>query len=269
MSNYSSRQAGESPGHSASTKPLAQESPFEIVVNGKSLTTLMCSPLDLDELALGHLFTRGMIQDLANLLSMGICPDRTRIKIELDADLGQETSGLSQVIASGCGSGTGLSSEFLERHKIENSLTIELEVLQSWAREMFAAAELYRLTGGMHCAALAAVTKPVKARRVSDNCGLKHYLVVREDVGRHNAVDKVVGRGLMDGADFSRSIILSSGRIAADMILKAVAAGIPVVASRSIPTTSAYAIAEKCGISVIGRIGSPAPIRYTRPERIL
>ncbi|HRY72709.1 MAG TPA: formate dehydrogenase accessory sulfurtransferase FdhD, partial [Spirochaetia bacterium] len=94
------------------------------------------------------------------------------------------------------------------------------------------------------------------------------YFVVREDVGRHNAVDKVLGRGLLDGADFSRSVLLTSGRIAADMAQKAAKAGLPVLVSRSIPTTEAYAFAREAGITLIGRIGTPSPIVYTRPELV-
>ncbi|HOX48823.1 MAG TPA: formate dehydrogenase accessory sulfurtransferase FdhD, partial [Spirochaetales bacterium] len=84
----------------------------------------------------------------------------------------------------------------------------------------------------------------------------------------HNAVDKVLGRGLLDGADFSRSVLLTSGRIAADMAQKAAKAGLPVLVSRSIPTTEAYAFAREAGITLIGRIGTPSPIVYTRPELV-
>ncbi len=94
------------------------------------------------------------------------------------------------------------------------------------------------------------------------------YFVDREDVGRHNAMDKILGRAFMDRADFSSACVLTSGRIAADMILKAVAAGVPVVVSRSIPTTTAFEIAEAAGVTVVGRIGDANPIVYTHPERI-
>ena len=119
---------------------------------------------------------------------------------------------------------------------------------------MFSNAELYKNHGGVHCAAL------------SDN---NKILALMEDVGRHNAVDKVIGKGVLQGTVFSDSIIFTTGRISTDMVLKAVNAGIPIVVSRSIPTTMAYEIAEKLGITIVGRILSKQPALYTHEERIL
>jgi formate dehydrogenase assembly factor FdhD len=127
-----------------------------------------------------------------------------------------------------------------------------LDQLAAWAGEMFAAAELYRKTGGLHVAALV--------------CG--SAFIAREDVGRHNAVDKVLGRGFLDDIDFPASVLLTSGRIAADMAMKAVNAGVPVLVTRSIPTTEAYAIAIERGLTLVGRIQSRNPIVYTSPERL-
>jgi FdhD protein len=140
---------------------------------------------------------------------------------------------------------------------------------------MFSRALMYRETGGMHCAALAvdlssrAASSPAAKAQSEEAPEGTSYFVVREDVGRHNAVDKVLGRAFMHGVDFSASCILTSGRIAADMILKAVAAKVPVVVSRSIPTTTAFEIAEKAGVTVVGRIGSEQPLVYCGSVRIL
>ena len=155
-----------------------------------------------------------------------------------------------------------------------------LEEIAEWARAMFAAAELYRKTGGLHVAALACPRKseaqaqglpsPLRPRDFGDKYrpASLSYFIVREDVGRHNAVDKVLGRGFLDNVDFAGSVLLTSGRIAADMVQKAVRAGVPILVSRSIPTTEAYSVAAEAGVTLIGRIGTGKPILYTRPDRI-
>jgi FdhD protein len=81
-------------------------------------------------------------------------------------------------------------------------------------------------------------------------------------------VDKVLGRGFLDSIDFSRSVMLTSGRIAADMLQKAARAGVPILVSRSIPTTEAYSLALEAGITLVGRIGTQNPLVYTRADRI-
>lgn len=238
----------------AANLPLAPESPVALYVDGKRLAVLMCSPFELDELAIGHLFARGIIASQKDLSALSICPDMRSVKIKTVSGAGAsfETEGL---VYSACGAGR------IEITPPPPAIAapaappplFTLGELSAWAKAMFAAAELYRRTGGLHVAALAC--RP-------------SYFIVREDVGRHNAVDKVLGRGLLDRIDFPRSVILTSGRIAADMVQKAARTGIPILVSRSIPTTEAYAMALEAGVTLVGRIGSHDPIVYTRPDRI-
>jgi len=276
--------------------PLAPESPVSLIVDGKPMAVLMCSPYDLDELAVGHLLSRGIIRERGDLKALSVCPDMKSVKLETFSGLGAsaEPEGL---VYSACGAarieprsplarasqpspGPGLARETPEGAP-------GLDEIAEWARSMFAAAELYRKTGGLHVAALACMRGNETSSPELPHCAMRQpgsmgppdlggryrpaslpYFVVREDVGRHNAVDKVLGRGFLDNIDFTKSVILTSGRIAADMIQKAARAGVPILVSRSIPTTEAYAIATEIGITLIGRISTQNPILYTRPDRI-
>ena len=240
--------------------PLAPETGVGIVLDGKPFAMLMCSPFDLDELAVGHLFSKGLIASKADLLSLSVCPDMRSVHVATVSGIGAtiEPEGL---VFSACGAARVEEAAGAPVGSSSGPGTVgaappyalALDQLTAWAGAMFTAAELYRRTGGLHVAALV--------------CG--SFFVVREDVGRHNAVDKVLGRGLLDGIDFSASVVLTSGRIAADMAMKAVNAGVPVLVTRSIPTTEAYAIALSSNLTLVGRIGSKNPIVYTGRQRIL
>jgi len=234
-------------------QPLAEESPVALVLNGKRLSTFMCTPQALDELAVGHLKSRGLIENRESIKRLLVCPDRGSIYV--DAFVHNDASEDEGIIASSCGSGIR-AVELLgcvNRLPVDSSWIIALSKLRDWSKHMFAEAELYRSTGGVHCAALR---------------GENGFYSMREDVGRHNAVDKIIGRGIFDGLDFSQTALLTSGRIAADMVLKAWAVGIPVLASRSIPTTSAYELALTARIALIGRIGTANAIIYSSRDRI-
>ena len=214
----------------------------------------MCSPFDLDEMAIGHLYSRGILASRNDIRTLSVCPDMRSIKVETISGRGAllEPEG---IIASACGS-AGYRPPGSGARPAENDWRSSLSELTAWAKTMFAGAALYRRTGGMHVAALASVREGVE------------YLAIREDVGRHNAVDKVLGRAFFDSIDFSRSALLTSGRIAADMVQKAATSGIPVIASRSIPTTEAFSIATDTGITLVGRIATQEPKIYTRADRI-
>jgi len=238
--------------------PLVMETPVELTANGERIAVLMCTPLNLDDLAAGHLFTRGMLADASRIKSIIAREDMSVVDVLAPGAVSEDRFGLGQVIASGCGSGSqvAVGAGF---GVLPAGFSVRLETLKTWSVAMFRAAELYRKTGGMHCASIAGSLTGSEERS---------YFVVREDVGRHNAVDKVIGRAFLDGLDFSSACILTSGRIAADMILKAVAARVPVIVSRSIPTSTAFEIAREAGVTMVGRIGDDHPIVYTNPERI-
>lgn len=257
--------------------PLAPEAPVELVANGTRIAVLMCTPRNLDDLAVGHLVSRGMLTDASRVLTVGACADLRVMTVIAPGAIHPDRFGLGQVIASGCGSGS-VVADAAAFDAMPPGFSIELATVQAWSRAMFGAAVMFRETGGMHCAALAlpgggtmptaTVAASVAGAPGSPPEGAS-YFVVREDVGRHNAVDKVIGRAFVDRVDFSSSCILTSGRIAADMILKAIAARIPVIASRSIPTTTAFELAQRAGVTVVGRIGDKHPTVYTCPERII
>jgi FdhD protein len=212
--------------------PLAPEKAVVLEVNGTPVASLMCTPRDLDVLALGHLRTSGAISSPDEVLSLVISPDNARVSVQ-------------------CSSGTAAGTWPLPN--LPRGETFPLASISGWAREMFDRAALRKETGGMHSAGLA------------DRNGLRWFY---EDVGRHNAVDKAIGRGLIDRVDFSRCCLICSGRITVEMATKTIAAGIPVFASRSIPTTAAYEMAVERGLTMIGRITSGEPIVYTMRERV-
>jgi FdhD protein len=199
-----------------------------------------------------------MLTDASRIQSISVSEDSRVMDVLAPGAIMEDRFGLGQVIASGCGSGSPVA-DAARLGTLPGGFSIQLGTLKAWSGAMFKAAELYRKTGGMHCAAIAGSLTGSEGRS---------YFVVREDVGRHNAVDKVIGRSFLDGVDFSSACILTSGRIAADMILKAVAARVSVVVSRSIPTTTAFEIAREAGVTMVGRIGDDQPIVYTNPERI-
>jgi FdhD protein len=258
---------------SVSTSPLAPETPVELIANGERVAVLMCTPLNLDDLAAGHLFARGMLSDPSRVLTIGACADLRVMTVVAPGAIEADRFGLGQVVASGCGSGP-VASGVAKLGTVPPGFSVSMVELKAWSRAMFKAAALYKQTGGMHCAALAlpvgaaVPSGPAAGPAMEGVPDGASYFVVREDVGRHNAVDKILGRGFVDRVDFSSACVLTSGRVAADMILKAVAARVSVIVSRSIPTTAAFEIARESGVTVVGRIGDEEPIVYTHPERI-
>ncbi|QSX09129.1 formate dehydrogenase accessory sulfurtransferase FdhD [Alkalibacter rhizosphaerae] len=232
---------------------ICQEEPVELYLNGNKIVTFMCTLENLRELALGHMFSRGMINSPFDLDTMAACKDMRKIYATTSKEIDFDSLVLETVLTSSCGSGSKFNEESMSTARIASRFDVSLGKVRELMAEMFARAEMYKTIGGMHCMAIA------------DN---REILTQCEDVGRHNAADKAIGKALMQGVDMSNAMLLSTGRISSDLVLKAANVKCPVIASRSIITSSGLELAEKLGITIIGRAVSNNPIVYLNEQRI-
>ncbi len=230
-----------------------EETPVDLVVNGKMLVTFLCTPQFLDDLAVGYLFSHGLISGLDDIQSCRVSGDLRKIFVSLK-EVPPEQYELAHFLSIAYGNGSLYLNKLSREQKVNSNFTINQSKIQDLCRQMESAAVLYRKTGGVHCAALANESKLV---------------AWREDIGRHNSIDKVIGRALLTGVDLSRHFIITTGRIASDMVLKTVVGRTPLMVSRSIPSNLAVEIADKLGVTLVGRAFGPDPIVYTYPWRVV
>lgn len=228
---------------------IAIEKRLIISVNGKEVLSLYCTPLMVRELVVGIFMTEDIIkgQWCSERMSIQYGDD---ILVDIPAEGDISTDGA--VITSGCIGGITFPKR-LKIQKIEDDFQINISSLKDLFRRFQNASELYKLTGCVHSAAL------------SDG---REILCLAEDIGRHNAVDKVIGFSLLEGIPFERKIMLASGRLSSEMVSKCAKWAIPVVASRTAPTSLSLEIAEKSGITVVGFIRADRLNVYTNPQRI-
>lgn len=231
---------------------VCREEPMRLILDGRSYATFMCTPDDFEDMARGHLVTAGVVSRLDEIISIDIEYEPLSVVVETNCPEHTSRYKIKDVLSSSCGDGTAVSRDFLNKvGRVESSRTVDTQQLLEYMRRMFAAAVRKKETGGVHSAAL------------FDSLGNE---IVREDVGRHNAIDKVVGAALAVGINFNDCVLVTTGRIAGDMMLKSLSVGIPIVASRSIPSSFALAVADATNITVIGRV-SRTPLVYSAAER--
>lgn len=233
--------------------PVSEEQPVSLVVNDKRLATFMCTPQHLREMALGYLWAGGLISSTEEILVLGVCDDMRIITVRLSGELPDELV-LERILSSGCGSGGYSTNEAISGGALDSRFSVTDEELRRGFVDMYSQAVRYQETGGIHSAAL------------MDPRGV---MVVREDVGRHNAVDKVLGACLLQKLEPASCGLITTGRLSSDMVLKCLAAGIGVVATRSIPTSLALDIAESRGLTLIGRAHTRKPIVYCGAHRFI
>jgi FdhD protein len=232
------------------------EVPLTIVANDEEIATLSGSPDHLREFVYGFLFTSGFIQDAKDVQSF-YC-DETKWRIEVKLNNPPEPALLTKrLYTSGCGRGVMFSSvtELALRRPLGDEFTIHSDVVLGLMRWLQTSSQLYRTTRGVHTAALS------KGGALPE--------IVCDDIGRHNAVDKVIGGGLMTGVDFKVSVLLSSGRISSDILFKAKRCEIPVVISLGAPTHQAVLLARDMHMTLVGFARGSSFTVFSHPERIL
>jgi len=211
---------------------LAKECPVKLFLDGKTFTTLFASPLELKELAVGHLITEGMVN----------FKEITEIEVK-DNEIHVLTLKESE-------SSQGKESD---AHVFVDSDTIfDPEALFAGTNHL--ESEIYRLTRGTHLAALI------------DGKGKLAVQIV--DVGRHNAVDKVVGAAFLQGLDISQLYMLSTGRQPAYMVTKAARAGIPLIATKAMPFDSGVEAAKKTNVCLVGQLRKEAMLIFANEWRV-
>jgi len=218
---------------------VVREQPLTLYVNGERFLTLLCSPFKLEALVLGYLWMEKVIGALEEIASLQVSEVDGRAEVTLTHPV---TLPSERILTSGCGGGITFRIDPRLFTPLHSPLRIGPARLSARLKDLFTAAVHYRASRGIHGAAL------------TDG---ERLLVVAEDVGRHNAVDKVKGEALLRGIPTADRILLSTGRVSSEMLLKASRMAVPLVASRTSPTEMAVALAEQLGITVVG---------YLRPD---
>jgi len=231
---------------------VAVEEPLELRLDGHPVSVLMRSPGHDEELAAGFLLTEGLVQSASQIRKIEARPDENRVLIFLadgvEIDLARLTRHLFTGSSCGlCGKST-LDAIFTHSPPITAPLEISDEILLAAPEILRAAQTTFDSTGGLHAAGLFSPDGQL--------------LIAREDIGRHNAVDKVIGRALMDGIGMGQTFLLVSGRASFEILQKALAARIPLIAAVSAPSSLAVEFAENSGQTLIAFLRPPHFNRY-------
>jgi FdhD protein len=226
-------------------REVVREQPLIISVNGERFLTLLCSPFQLDALVVGYLWMEKIIASPAEIVRLEISEVDGTAAVRLVHPVTLPTE---RILTSGCGGGITFRIDHRLFPRLRSSLRVEPGVVMARMKDLFAAAVHYQSSRGIHGAAL------------TDG---ERLVTIAEDVGRHNAVDKVKGEALLKGIPTEDLILLSTGRISSEMLLKAARMGVPLVASRTSPTEMAVSLAEQLNITVCGYVRPGAIDLYT------
>jgi len=226
---------------------VIEEIPYALFVNGRHMMTAMMSPADLEDFVTGFLFTEQVIKGPEEIESIRV--EKNRISV-ITTNLFR-VAGQKKTILSGCGgSASYIDAEKLP--KIQSCLSLETGFIAEMIKNTLDS-DLHKMTGGTHIVALA---------------GTQGIITVAEDIGRHNALDRVIGYALRNEIDRSMAFIIVSGRVSSEMARKCLVANIPVIVSRGATTTLAVDVAGKNGLTVIGFARGSKMNVYTHGERI-
>lgn len=235
---------------------VTREFPLTIILNDRELVTLLCSPKDMDYLAVGFLYSEGLVNDRSEVKSVLVDDQRGVVRVEVSGeslDTGEQV--FKRLITSGCGRGASFYSMADVKHPgVDSKITVNADEVLALMKEFQHRSELFRATGGVHSAAL---------------CDNKHIIVFNEDIGRHNAIDKIFGQCLMKDIPTNDRMIVTSGRISSEILLKVAKRNIPILISKSAPTNLGIGLANNLGVTLIGFVRGQRMNVYTHPARVI
>ncbi|NOW05466.1 formate dehydrogenase accessory sulfurtransferase FdhD [Clostridium beijerinckii] len=238
---------------------LVREYPLTIFLNGKKLATLLCSPENLKALSVGFLRTEGLINTSEDIISFNLNEEKGIVEVETkNKDTARESFFSKKIdlesIKDQSVDGIDNFLESLNCKPVESDAKMNTEKIFEFMRTNLDYSDVFKNTGGVHCVAL---------------CDSNEMLVVYEDVARHNALDKVIGESLMKGIFLKDKAVILSGRVSLEMILKAAKLEIPIIISKSAPTSLSVALAKRLNITLVGFVRGNKMNIYANGYRII
>ncbi len=234
---------------------IVVEKRIELYINEKRIAVFVASPANIKELAVGYLMTEGIIDKADEINALEVSEDAVHVKIS--RKISASTTQPSLILSACTGAGNAISSRLMKkigRTKTISSITFSWKTVFKAVESLNSRAQIFRKTGGTHAALISSEFGDV--------------LGFAEDIGRHNAVDKVIGKVALEHKDFSHLILASTGRLTSEMVIKAAIAEIPVVVSIAAPTDKGIEIAEMAHLTLIGFARGKRFNIYAHPERV-
>lgn len=235
---------------------VVKEYALTIMLDGEEFVTLLCTPSSLDCLTIGFLLSESVIKSKADIKRIRIDEEKGIADVNtIESSLIAKKLHGKRTMTTGCGKGSTFYNavDSLSCRKVSSCIELSVQSILGLTRDFNKRSELFLSTGGVHSVALAT------------DSGI---MLFHEDVGRHNAMDKVVGEASLKDIELSDKIVLTSGRVSSEMLIKAAKGQIPLVVSRSAPTDMAVELAKQLGITVIGFARGQRMNIYCNPERI-
>lgn len=237
------------------SRGMPSERPITVFLNDEEIATMQGTPEDLEDLGVGFLVSEGFLTERAALESVDVDHKRGLVYVRSAERAPADVAERKRYVTSGCGKGVTFASIGHARgvEPVVSSATVTPDEIYDLMGQLARAAAAYRDTGGIH------------------SCGLGvagELVLMREDVGRHNALDKLFGRAWLDGISTTDALLLTTGRISYEMAVKAAKAQVPVVASRTAVTDLAAEVAERAAITLVGYARGGKLVVYTNPQRI-
>ena len=233
---------------------ISEEIPLTVELNGQELATLLCSPGHLDNLVTGFLFTSGLIKDFLSLKSLTIDTERFNAAARIEGDESEFV--FKRVYTSGCGKGVIFHNPMDVMHKarLDDGFVMRSSELAGLMKEFIKGSPEHSQTRGVHSGALAS---------------RERILIFRDDIGRHNALDKVIGEALSQGLDFSETIMLTTGRISSEILSKVLRCRIPVIAALGSPTNQGVKLARVANLTLVSHVRGSRMDVYSGETRLI
>ncbi len=227
---------------------VVREFSLTIVLNSQELVTLLCSPSSLEYLAVGFLLSEGLVNAKDDIKKIVVDGQRGVAEAETEDAIGTPRG---RVLASG--GGKSLASVGIQKVSADPQTKLPASQVFSLVEDFVKRSRVFKATGGVHSAAL---------------CDSTRVLVFSEDIGRHNAIDKVFGECLLKDMATDNRVMVTSGRVSSEILLKVARRNIPILVSKSAPTDLGVKLANDLGITLIGFVRGKKMNVYTNGWRV-